>query len=82
MKHLNQQILALAIPNILTNLAYHKREISVFGGSQLRPNIHIADMVEAYLGLLKGKGEKGVLVDVKGALREAVRNRVAFYWRL
>ena len=35
------------VVNILTNLAYHKREISVFGGEQLRPNIHIADMVES-----------------------------------
>ena len=33
------------VVNILTNLAYHKREISVFGGDQLRHNIHIADMV-------------------------------------
>ena len=37
------------VVNILTNLAYHKREITVFGGSQLRPNIHIADMVQAYV---------------------------------
>lgn len=36
------------VVNILTNLAYHKREISVFGGEQLRPNIHIDDMVRAY----------------------------------
>lgn len=41
------------VVNILTNLAYHKREISIFGGDQLRPNIHIADMVEAYIVLLK-----------------------------
>ena len=27
--------------NILTNLAYHKREITVFGGEQRRPNLHI-----------------------------------------
>jgi len=40
------------VVNILTNLAYHKREISVFGGSQLRPNIHIADMVEVYVLLM------------------------------
>ena len=46
------------VVNILTNLAYHKREISVFGGDQLRPNIHIADMVEAYLVLLKAPKEK------------------------
>lgn len=41
------------VVNIITNLAFHKREISVFGGNQLRPNIHIADMVEAYLIILK-----------------------------
>ena len=41
------------VVNILTNLAYHKREITIFGGDQLRPNIHIADMVEAYLIVLK-----------------------------
>lgn len=46
------------VVNILTNLAYHKREITVFGGSQLRPNIHIADMVEAYLVLLDAPAEK------------------------
>ena len=46
------------VVNILTNLAYHKREISVFGGDQLRPNIHIADMVEAYTALLNADKEK------------------------
>jgi nucleoside-diphosphate-sugar epimerase len=46
------------VVNILTNLAYHKREISVFGGNQLRPNIHIADMVDAYLLLLTAPKEK------------------------
>ena len=46
------------VVNILTNLAYHKREISVFGGDQLRPNIHIADMVEAYMALLNADKEK------------------------
>ena len=40
------------VVNILTNLAYHRREISVFGGDQLRPNIHIQDMVESYLAIL------------------------------
>jgi nucleoside-diphosphate-sugar epimerase len=46
------------VVNILTNLAYHKREISVFGGKQLRPNIHIADMADAYLTLLRAPKEK------------------------
>jgi len=40
------------VVNILTNLAYHKREISVFGGDQLRPNINIKDMVEVYIKIL------------------------------
>ena len=46
------------VVNILTNLAYHKREISVFGGEQLRPNIHIKDMVEAYMVMLNAHKEK------------------------
>lgn len=37
------------VVNILTNLAYHKRKITVYGGDQLRPNIHIDDMVNVYL---------------------------------
>tara|TARA_Y100001970_G_C14217259_1_gene850419 strand:- start:1235 stop:2215 length:981 start_codon:yes stop_codon:yes gene_type:complete len=45
------------VVNILTNFAYHKREISVFGGKQLRPNIHIKDMAEAYFVLIKAKRE-------------------------
>ena len=36
------------VVNILTSLAFHKREITVLGGGQLRPNIHIQDMARAY----------------------------------
>jgi len=43
--------------NILTNLAYHKREIHVFGGSQLRPNIHIKDMCKAYISLMEAPSD-------------------------
>src|SRR5215475_6054845 len=46
------------VVNILTNLGYHKGEISVFGGDQLRPNIHIGDMVDVYLLLLAASAEK------------------------
>lgn len=46
------------IVNILTNLAFHKREIHVFGGDQLRPNIHIKDMLSAYLLILNASAEK------------------------
>jgi len=34
--------------NILTNLAVNKGKITVFGGAQLRPNLHIQDMCDAY----------------------------------
>jgi nucleoside-diphosphate-sugar epimerase len=40
------------VVNILTNLAYNKGEISVYGGQQLRPNINIKDMSNAYLFLI------------------------------
>lgn len=40
------------VVNILSNLAYHKREISIYGGDQLRPNINIYDMVRAYKSVL------------------------------
>ena len=46
------------VVNILTNFAYHKREISVFGGDQLRPNIHIKDMIRAYSFLLEQDKKK------------------------
>lgn len=36
------------IVNILTNHAIVNRKIKVFGGEQLRPNIHIDDMVRTY----------------------------------
>jgi nucleoside-diphosphate-sugar epimerase len=40
------------VVNILANNAFHNREIKVFGGDQLRPNIHIDDMVDSYLAIL------------------------------
>jgi nucleoside-diphosphate-sugar epimerase len=46
------------VVNILTNLAYHKRTITVFGGTQLRPNIHIHDMARAYDTLIEAPKSK------------------------
>jgi len=40
------------IVNILSNFAFYKRQIQIFGGSQLRPNIHIKDMVRTYLTII------------------------------
>lgn len=39
--------------NILTNHAVNKRVITVFGGTQQRPNIHIEDVTDLYVELLE-----------------------------
>lgn len=44
--------------NILTNHAINNGKITVFGGEQKRPNLHIKDMCEAYLFMLKQPAEK------------------------
>jgi nucleoside-diphosphate-sugar epimerase len=38
--------------NILTNHAINLNKITVFGGSQFRPNLHIEDMARAYIHVL------------------------------
>jgi nucleoside-diphosphate-sugar epimerase len=54
------------VVNILTNLGVHKGEVLVFGGAQLRPNIHIEDMTDAYLLLLQAPDK-----DVDGKIYNA-----------
>lgn len=44
--------------NILTNHAINKGKITVFGGAQMRPNLHIEDMVNAYELMLTAPTEK------------------------
>lgn len=44
--------------NILTNHAVNSRKIMVFGGDQLRPNLHINDMADLYELLLDAPEEK------------------------
>ena len=46
------------VVNILTNHAFHKRKITVFGGDQLRPNVHIDDMVDSYVLILNSDYKK------------------------
>lgn len=41
------------IVNILTNHAVINRKISVFGGTQMRPNIHIEDVTDLYVKSLE-----------------------------
>jgi nucleoside-diphosphate-sugar epimerase len=44
--------------NILTNHAVNKGMITVFGGTQMRPNLHIEDMVDAYELMLAAPHDK------------------------
>ncbi|MEM8811188.1 MAG: SDR family oxidoreductase [Pseudomonadota bacterium] len=44
--------------NILTNHAVNNDKITVFGGSQKRPNLHVQDMVDLYKLLLTVEDEK------------------------
>jgi len=46
------------VVNILTHHAVHDRKVRVFGGEQKRPNIHIDDMVDAYLEVLEQPRER------------------------
>src|SRR5258708_12843385 len=43
--------------NILTNHAINNGRITVFGGEQLRPNLHVEDMTDLYLMLLEQSDE-------------------------
>lgn len=46
------------VVNILTNLGYHTGSVKILGGAQKRPNIHIQDMVRAYIHVLNMPKEK------------------------
>jgi len=71
--------------NILTHHALKKGKISVFGGTQKRPNIHIEDITDFYLKLVDAPAESidGEKFNVCGAnhtvaqIAELVRSTVA-----
>ncbi len=44
--------------NILTNHAVNNGKIRVFGGTQLRPNIHIEDLTDLYISCLREPSER------------------------
>jgi nucleoside-diphosphate-sugar epimerase len=44
--------------NILTNHAISKEKITVFGGNQLRPNLHVKDYCNAVLALINAEDNK------------------------
>ncbi len=52
--------------NILTNHAVNTGKITVFGGKQMRPNLHMTDMVNLYLQLLE-ESEKKIAGEIFNA---------------
>tara|TARA_B100000989_G_C19532662_1_gene470983 strand:+ start:8839 stop:9777 length:939 start_codon:yes stop_codon:yes gene_type:complete len=46
--------------NLLTMQALQKKEITIFGGKQKRPNIHILDLSEVFIHFLKKKVKSGI----------------------
>jgi nucleoside-diphosphate-sugar epimerase len=74
--------------NILTNHAYHNKTIKVFGGQQMRPNLHIADMTDLYVqslqwpddaidGRIFNAGyENHKVAEIADIVREAVGDQV------
>ena len=46
------------IVNILTNHAYHLKKITVSGGEQKRPNVHIDDLTDLYVKLVSAPAFK------------------------
>lgn len=46
------------VVNILTNHAFNEGKIRIFGGEQFRPNLHIEDMVDSYIHIIKQPIEK------------------------
>jgi nucleoside-diphosphate-sugar epimerase len=70
--------------NILTNHAVHNKKITVFGGDQKRPNIHVEDMTDLYVQSLQWPEDviDGKIYNVGyqnhkvGAIARMVRNVV------
>jgi len=46
------------VVNILTNFAYFKRKMFIFGGEQYRPNIYIKDICRAFIEVLEADENK------------------------
>jgi nucleoside-diphosphate-sugar epimerase len=72
------------IVNILTNHAVNTKQIKVFGGGQLRPNIHIGDVTDLYVKSLEWPDQAidgnifnaGYENQTVGEIAETVRRQV------
>ncbi len=74
--------------NILTSHAVNNGRITVFGGTQMRPNIHVNDMVDLYQTLLELPDERiagrtfnagyqnRTVAEIAGIVRDVVRREV------
>lgn len=74
--------------NLLTHHAVNNRRISIFGGNQMRPNIHITDIVDLYCRLLElpkdkiaGKiynagWENHTMADIAGRVKRVVEEEM------
>ncbi|MBI5882654.1 MAG: SDR family oxidoreductase [Elusimicrobia bacterium] len=70
--------------NMLTMQALRDRRITVFGGGQVRPNIHLKDMVAVYLHFLERGGElRGIYnagfenISIMGIAQQVARHAEA-----
>jgi nucleoside-diphosphate-sugar epimerase len=75
--------------NILTNHAVNNNKITVFGGQQMRPNIHIQDVTDMYVKSLEWADESidgqifnagydnQKVIDIAETVREAVGEKVS-----
>ena len=75
--------------NILTNHAVNNQKITVFGGQQMRPNIHIQDVTDLYVKSLEWADESidgqifnagydnQKVIDIAETVREAVGEKVS-----
>ncbi len=66
--------------NILTNQAINKGRITVFGGEQLRPNLHVEDMTDLYLQLLEAPDEVGQWKDLECRISQFKGSRRSRTW--
>lgn len=46
------------VVNLLTNAAFNKRKVNIFGGDQLRPNIHVRDICDIFIKVTEAPVEK------------------------
>lgn len=67
------------IVNILTSQAYHNGTITVHGGTQRRPNLHVQDMVRAYIDVLEAPADKVAGQVFNVGTENATVNQLAEY---